>query len=99
MDLKLLERAANTAVGMTNLQRGVPFLGELPLLKNTYYSIELYAEHFVPEKNKSLKFPQEEDVYWDEDTQGWEWVYGRQERLLLIKSPGKKAPPGIPSEL
>lgn len=71
---------------MTNLQDGVPVLGELPLLKNTYYSIELYAEHFVPEINQVLKFPQEEDVYWDEDAQSWEWVYGRQEKLLLVRS-------------
>ncbi len=73
---------------MTNLQDGVPVLGELPLLDNTYYSIELYAEHFVPELNQTLKFPQEEDVYWDEQTRSWEWVYGRQEKLLLVRSPG-----------
>ncbi|KAK7750165.1 hypothetical protein SLS62_007916 [Diatrype stigma] len=75
---------------MTNLQDGVPFLGELPLLKDTYYSIELYAEHFVPELNQTLKFPQEEDVYWDNDSQSWEWVYGRQEKLLIVRSPESK---------
>jgi hypothetical protein len=54
---------------MTNLQDEVPFLGDLPLLKNTYYSIELYAE---------------EDVYWSEETQVWEWVYGRQSEYLVV---------------
>ncbi|KAI0839396.1 hypothetical protein F5Y06DRAFT_265346 [Hypoxylon sp. FL0890] len=83
--------SAGTVIGMTNLQDKVPVLGDLPLLKNTYYSIELFAEHFVPEKNRTIVFPQEEDVYWDDTTNGWEWVYGRQEELLLIRTPGEDA--------
>lgn len=76
--------SAGTVIGMTNLQDEVPFLGDLPLLKNTYYSIELYAEHYIPEKNMSVKFPMEEDVYWSEETQTWEWVYGRQSEYLVV---------------
>ncbi|KAI1474735.1 hypothetical protein F4774DRAFT_414548 [Daldinia eschscholtzii] len=79
--------SAGTVIGMTNLQDEVPVLGDLPLLKNTYYSIELFAEHFVPERNRTIVFPQEEDVYWDEATNSWQWVYGRQEELLLIRTP------------
>ncbi|KAI2619828.1 hypothetical protein GGS26DRAFT_571978 [Hypomontagnella submonticulosa] len=79
--------SAGTVIGMTNLQDKVPVLGDLPLLKNTYYSIELFAEHFVPELNRTIVFPQEEDVYWDEKNNGWEWVYGRQEELLLVRTP------------
>lgn len=75
---------------MTNLQEAVPFLGDLPLLKDTYYSVELYAEHFVPEKNMTVKFPLEEDVYWSEKTQSWEWVYGRQSRYLFVHSDSKE---------
>ncbi|KAI1391798.1 uncharacterized protein F4822DRAFT_425017 [Hypoxylon trugodes] len=84
--------SAGTVIGMTNLQDKVPVLGDLPLLKDTYYSIELFAEHFVPEINRTIVFPQEEDVYWDDATKSWEWVYGRQEELLLIRTPAEDAP-------
>ncbi|KAI0101097.1 hypothetical protein F4814DRAFT_105614 [Daldinia grandis] len=83
--------SAGTVIGMTNLQDKVPVLGDLPLLKNTYYSIELFAEHFVPERNQTIVFPQEEDVYWDDATNSWQWVYGRQEELLLIRTPATDA--------
>jgi hypothetical protein len=61
----------------------VPVLGDLPLLPNTYYSLELYAEHFVEEKNATYNFMQEEDLYWDQSTQMWEYVWARQERFHL----------------
>lgn len=75
---------------MTNLQSGVPILGDLPLLKDTYYSIELYAEHFVPDKNRTMNFYLEEDVYWDKETDSWEWVFGRQEEFWVVRSDVKK---------
>lgn len=74
---------------MTNLQDEVPVLGDLPLLKNTYYSIELLAQHYIPEENMTVNFPLEEDVYWREETQSWEWVYDRQSKYLLIHTPPK----------
>lgn len=56
------------------------------MLKNMYYSVELYADHFVPERNATMKFFLEEDVYWDNESESWEWVYGRQEKYHLIRS-------------
>ena len=75
----------NRCVGFTNLPEHVPVLGDLPILPNTYYSIELYAYHFVSERNETLRFRVEENVHWVDEERGWEFVYGRQERFHLIK--------------
>ncbi|KAI0082357.1 hypothetical protein K474DRAFT_1585357 [Panus rudis PR-1116 ss-1] len=76
--------SAGAVMGFTNLPTNVPFLGELPLLPDTYYSIELYAYHFVPERNETLRFRVEEDAYWVDHEHEWEWVRGRQERFHLV---------------
>ncbi|KAF9054941.1 hypothetical protein BDZ89DRAFT_1106870 [Hymenopellis radicata] len=75
---------AGAVMGFTNLPEHVPILGELPILPNTFYSIELYASHFVPEKNETLKFLQEEDVSWVAETQTWKFVRGRQEIFHIV---------------
>lgn len=67
-------------------------LGELALIPNTFYSVELMAEHFVPERNATFMFPLEEDVRFN-DGYGWSWVYRRQDRFHLVKT---KEPQSVP---
>lgn len=62
----------------------VPIIGELPILPNTWYSIELYAYHFVEERNETIRFRVEENAYWSEETRSWQFVKGRQEKYHLI---------------
>ncbi|EJD53954.1 xaa-Pro aminopeptidase family enzyme [Auricularia subglabra TFB-10046 SS5] len=84
--------AAGSLIGMTNLPKGVPVLGDLPILPNTYYSVELSASHFVEEWNTTIPFQQEEDVAWSDDTQRWEWVWGRQENFHIVDTVSNARP-------
>ena len=64
----------------------MPVLGELPLVTKTFFSVELFARHFVPERNESLRFMLEEDAHWVAERQRWEFVRGRQERFHLVNA-------------
>lgn len=64
----------------------MPVTGDLPLIPNTFYSVELAVWHFVPERNATLIFPLEEDVRFDDD-RGFNWVYGRQTKFHVVKTP------------
>ncbi|KAK1988337.1 xaa-Pro aminopeptidase family enzyme [Colletotrichum cereale] len=78
--------AAGPLVGMTNMQDYVPASGELVAVPNMWFSVELLVEHYVPERNQTLWFALEEDVYWAGEGKGWQWVYGRQEEFHLVKA-------------
>ncbi|SJL02052.1 uncharacterized protein ARMOST_05376 [Armillaria ostoyae] len=67
---------AGAVMGFTNFPEHVPVLGELLILPNTYYSIELFATHFVLERNETLRFLLEENAYWNAETETWQFVRG-----------------------
>lgn len=78
--------SAGTLIGMTNLQDGVPVLGELEMLGEGHYSVELYAESWVEEVGAMVQFYAEEDVWFNREEGRWEWVWGRQEEFWVIES-------------
>ncbi|KAJ3068961.1 hypothetical protein HDU98_007939 [Podochytrium sp. JEL0797] len=79
--------AAGSLIGMTNLQQGVPVLGDIPIFPDMWYSVELQANVPVPEwNNQIVNFRQEEDIYLGEG--GPFWVVGRQNRLILVGGSG-----------
>nr|XP_036581060.1 xaa-Pro aminopeptidase family enzyme [Colletotrichum truncatum]KAF6789233.1 xaa-Pro aminopeptidase family enzyme [Colletotrichum truncatum] len=78
--------AAGPLIGMTNMQDYVAVSGELAAVQNMWFSVELLVEHYVPERNQTLWFALEEDVYWAGEEKGWQWVYGRQEEFHLVKT-------------
>ncbi|RPD66969.1 hypothetical protein L226DRAFT_529365 [Lentinus tigrinus ALCF2SS1-7] len=84
--------APGAVMGFTNLPYFVPVLGELRILPNTYYSIELYAYSFVPERNETLRFRVEENAYWNATTEQWHFVRGRQERFHLVNARAEYTP-------
>jgi hypothetical protein len=77
---------------MVNLPTGVPVLGDFPLLNQTWYSVELYAEHFVEEYNGTMIFALEEDIYWEEGD-SWKWAHagGNQKKFHLIAPASESA--------
>ena len=78
--------AAGPAIGMWDMQQGVPGSGDYPLFPNTAYSIELNAETPIPEwGDKPVRIMLEEDAFFVNDTDGVRWLDGRQTAIILIK--------------
>jgi Xaa-Pro aminopeptidase len=74
--------AAGPAIGMWDMQNGVPGTGEYPLFPNTAYAIELNNRVFLPEWNKEVRIMLEENAVFD----GKRVYYldGRQKELFLV---------------
>lgn len=78
---------AGPAIGMWDMQTGVPGSGDYPLLYNTAYAIELNAKMVLPQwNNKEIRVMLEEQAVFT--SSGVRYLDGRQKELLLI--PRKK---------
>lgn len=80
--------AAGPAIGMWDMQGGVPGSGDAALHPATAYSIELNAESTVPEWKKPVRIMLEEDCYYGAD--GFRYISGRQRTPHLIPRPIEK---------
>ena len=76
---------AGPLVGLWDRQEGVPGRGEVKILPNTWFSIELGARTQVPEwDNQELFVGQEEDAAIDAEGR-ISWVLTRQTRYHLVR--------------
>jgi Xaa-Pro aminopeptidase len=76
---------AGPLIGLWDRQQGVPGRGDVPILPNTWHSIELQASSKVSEwGDQVVRSAQEEDVFIDESG-NVEWVLGRQTKFHLVK--------------
>jgi Xaa-Pro aminopeptidase len=76
---------AGPLIGLWDHQEGVPGRGDVPLLPNTWFSIELQATTPVPEwDNQPVRSAQEEDAELGTDGR-MRWVLRRQTEFHLVK--------------
>jgi len=74
--------AAGPTIGLWDQQEGVPGKGDYPLYPNTAHSIELNAEVYVPEWDRTVRIMLEEDAFFDGDS--IRYIDGRMKELYLI---------------
>lgn len=82
--LGLYGHSAGPTIGMWDSQGGVPGTGDYKLYPNTVYAIELNTTIDIPQWGKDIRIMLEEAGFWGEE--GFRYVKGRQEELLLIPS-------------
>ena len=76
---------AGALVGLWDRQEGVPGRGDVPVLANTWYSIELQATTPVPEwGGQKVQCALEEDAAIDSDGR-IKWVLSRQEAFHIVR--------------
>ena len=77
---------AGPLIGLWDRQEGVIGRGEVPILPNTWFSIELQATTPVPEWNgQRVRMAQEEEAYLDAEGRR-HWVLRRQEKFHLVRN-------------
>jgi Xaa-Pro aminopeptidase len=77
--------AAGPAIGMWDMQGGVPGTGDDTLRYKTAYSIELNAVSPLPGWKEPVRIMLEEDAYFDET--GIHYINGRQKQIHLLPRP------------
>lgn len=73
---------AGPTIGLWDQQWGVPGKGDYPLYPNTAHSIELNAEVYIPEWDRSILIKLEEDAIFDGEITFY--IDGRMEEFYLI---------------
>ena len=76
--------SAGTTIGMWDSQEGVPIKGDVLMKYNTVYAIELNNKSFIKDWNKEVRIMLEEAGLFEEN--GFKYINGRQEEILLINS-------------
>jgi hypothetical protein len=74
--------SAGTTFGMWDSQNGVPHKGDVPISYDTVYAIELNNKSYVKEWKKEVRIMLEEAGIFEKE--GFKYVNGRQEKILLI---------------
>ncbi|MEJ7758391.1 MAG: M24 family metallopeptidase [Gemmatimonadaceae bacterium] len=78
---------AGPLIGLWDRQEGVVGRGDVPLLRNTWFSTELQVTSRVPEWNgEQVRMAQEEEIAIDGGGKR-SWVLARQEKLHLVRAP------------
>ena len=76
--------SAGTTIGMWDSQEGVPIKGDVLMKYNTVYAIELNNKSFIKDWNKEVRIMLEEAGLFEEN--GFKYINGRQEEIILINS-------------
>ena len=74
--------SAGTTIGMWDSQGGVPINGDVPMMFDTAYAIELNNKSFIKEWGKEVRIMLEEAGIFEK--KGFRYVNGRQNKILLI---------------
>lgn len=74
--------AAGPAIGMWDMQGGVPGTGDFPMHANTAYSIELNVTSHIPEWGRDIRIMLEEDGFFT--GKDFYYIDGRQKNFHLI---------------
>ncbi len=76
---------AGPLIGLWDAQAGVPGRGDVPVLRNSWFSIELQATSPVPEwGGQPVRAAQEEDIVVGPDGVP-RWAFGRQTKFHLVR--------------